>query len=464
MTARVYHPAGPTLKAFHESKAFVRGIRGPIGSGKTTAFTIELLRRARQQKPGPDGKRHTRFAIIRNTYGELTTTTLRTFHLWVPEFVGRFSKDAPLIHRIKTDEIDTEFIFVALDRPEDIRKLLSMELTGAGINEAREVPKAVLDTLTGRVGRYPPMPDGGPSWSGIIMDTNSPDTDHWWYRLAEEDTPEGFEFFAQPAGDGPDAENLENLPLDYYERVKAGKDDDWIKVYVRAEYGYAMDAKPVYPEYRDRTHVAEDVFPPIPGLPLYVGLDFGLTPAAIFAQRTARGQWRVCDEIVAEDMGVVRFADGLGAYLDENYPEYQVEAFGDPAGSARAQTDEKTCIDIVREYARIPCRPAPSNDFTLRREAVAVVLERLRDGDPGLIISPACRVLRKGFAGGYCYRRVQVAGDERYHDKAEKNQYSHPHDALQYLLSGAGEGRAVLRRTKRRDNPSQARTDYGVFT
>ena len=36
---------------------------------------------------------------------------------------------------------------------------------------------------------------------------------------------------------------------------------------------------------------------------------------------------------------------------------------------------------------------------------------RLVDGDPGLLLSPHCKVLRNGFAGGYHYRRVKVAGD-----------------------------------------------------
>ena len=67
---------------------------------------------------------------------------------------------------------------------------------------------------TGRVGRFPPAKGSAKGWSGIILDTNPPDTDHWWYRLAEEEQPKGFKFFSQPAGDGPDAENLENLPPD----------------------------------------------------------------------------------------------------------------------------------------------------------------------------------------------------------------------------------------------------------
>ena len=68
--------------------------------------------------------------------------------------------------------------------------------------------------------------EGEASWSGVLLDTNAPDTESWWYRLAEQETPDGWEFFRQPAGNDPNAENIENLPSGYYERLKTGKDED----------------------------------------------------------------------------------------------------------------------------------------------------------------------------------------------------------------------------------------------
>ena len=72
-------------------------------------------------------------------------------------------------------------------------------------------------------------------------------------------------------------------------------------------------------------------------------------------------------------------------------------------------------------------------------------MNRLIDGQAGFLLSPICKILRKGFAGGYHFKRVKVSGDERFHDKADKNSFSHPHDALQYMLSGGGEGAAIVR-------------------
>ena len=71
-----------------------------------------------------------------------------------------------------------EVIFLALDDESDIRKLLGAELTGVWFNEAREMQKSIIDAGTMRVGRYPPMRDGGPTWYGVIADTNAPEDDH----------------------------------------------------------------------------------------------------------------------------------------------------------------------------------------------------------------------------------------------------------------------------------------------
>ncbi len=80
-----YYPPGPVAAAYLTSPAFVCGIRGPIGSGKSVASVMKLMRIAKMHPVSPmDGKRHARFAITRNTYPELKTTTVKTFHAWVP--------------------------------------------------------------------------------------------------------------------------------------------------------------------------------------------------------------------------------------------------------------------------------------------------------------------------------------------------------------------------------------------
>ena len=58
----------------------VRFIVGPVGSGKSMGCIMELLRRARMQKPDANGRRNTRFALIRNTMQQLRTTVLSDVH------------------------------------------------------------------------------------------------------------------------------------------------------------------------------------------------------------------------------------------------------------------------------------------------------------------------------------------------------------------------------------------------
>lgn len=439
-----YRPSGKTLRGYIKSDAFVNGIRGPFGSGKSTASIMKLWRNVLRQPKAPDGIRYRRSIIVRNSYPELSTTTIKTWHQWWPSGFGRWVGQGPPRHHIRFDDIDWEVIFLALDRPDDIAKLLSSEPSDAWINEAREVPKAVLDALTGRVGRYPPVRDGGCAHPMVCMDTNPPDTDHWWYRLAEEERPEDFAFFAQPSGRSDEAENVEFLPPRYYERQMSGKDEAWIKVYVDGEYGFVQDGKPVFPEYKDGLHCQAVEL--IPKRPILAGMDFGLTPAAVIGQRLPSGVIVLRSEIVTEHMGARRFGEVVGAELRGRYRDFPVEAItGDPAGNQRSGIDEDETVFKILRAAGIDARPASTNDFTLRREAVAAALTRLVDGTPGLVLHPDCKVLRKGFMGGYRYRRVQVTGVERFHDVPEKNSYSHVCDAAQYALLGAGEGREVVR-------------------
>lgn len=59
------------------------------------------------------------------------------------------------------------------------------------------------------------------------------------------------------------------------------------------------------------------------------------------------------------------------------------------------------------------------------------------------LLDPACGVLRKGFKGGYKYRRIQVTGEERFTDEPMKNNYSHIADALQYAAMESGGIQAI---------------------
>lgn len=437
MEIRYSYKSVPTIKAFSQSNAFIRGLMGPFGSGKSSGCVIELLKRAMQQEPGRDGIRRTRWAVVRNTYPQLRDTSLKTVLDWLPEHhFGKYNSDEHTYYITAIDGCEIEIMFRALDNPRHIKNLLSLELTGAWVNEAREVPRAIIDGLQGRVGRFPAKKDGGATWFGIFMDTNPPDSDSWWYRLFEENLPDNAEIFKQPSGLSPHAENLSNLPDNYYTNLALGKDAEWVKVYVKGEYGFVIDGKPVYPEYNDNVHCQE--VEPTPKQIIYRGWDFGLTPACVFTQLPPLGYWAVLDELVSEDMGIERFADEVIAHCARAYPQLQFVDYGDPAGMAKSQTDEKTCFDILKAKG-IDIQPGEQSP-TFRQEAVKKRLNTMVGGKPGMLLHPRCKTLRKGFQGGYQFRRLQTSA-ERFTYKPDKNHYSHPHDALQYVatrLFGSG--------------------------
>lgn len=453
METLLYRP-DKTVKEFLLCNSFVIAIIGPIGSGKSVGCCIKLLQLAYSQAPDRTNVRRTRWAIIRNTYRELLDTTMATFFTWIDKESGTYSalnmtftieqhlEDNTIVH--------AEFLFRALDKPDDIKKLLSLELTGAWVNEARELPKAVIDMLQGRVGRYPSRYlHALPSWFGLILDTNPPPTDHWWYELFEEIKPDNHILFHQPSGLSKDAENINNLPPDYYKNMCAGKKVDWINIYVHGQYGFVADGKPIYPEYNDAIHYDSNLTPTnckalmyanntstkVTG---YVGIDFGLTPAAVIAIPTPTGQIQCIDELTTFNMGAVSFGKLLHSLLSQPlYKNVNWEIYGDPAGDQRAQTDEMTPFLILQEQG-VYASPTYTNDYTVRRECTAALLTALNfEGLPCLVLSQGTPMLRRALAGGYKYRRLKVSGDDKFHDKPDKNQYSHVAEALQYLVLGA---------------------------
>lgn len=478
-----FTPPGPVSRAFMKSRAFVRGIRGPVGSAKSTTSIMTLLMHWMQQQPIVDGRsnkcRKTRTAIIRNTTPMLKTTTVKTYEEWLPgEVFGDINYAPPMEHEIDIalgdgTRLVSEVLFLALDRPEDVRKLLSLELTLAFMNEARETGKTLVDGVTQRLRRYPRYADGGATYTGLLMDTNSPDDDHWWPIMSgdvpppdwmsEEDRrrlvkPANWEFFSQPPAMlevkddrgmvvgyevNPLAENIGNLDPEYYSGQIEGKSTAYINVYILNRYGSTADGRPVQPDFSIETHKAKQDLVPVPGIPLEAGVDFGLTPAAVIAQRI-RGRWLILAEVVLENAGAVQLADEINRVMQERFPKHKLRiVYGDPSGDNRPQTDSNADVPLrILRAKGIPARAAPSNDPDLRRTAGATPLKRMEAGYPAVLFDPSCKTLTAGLGGSWCYKRTRSSdGSERFLDKPEKTRFSHVGEAYEYLMLGAGEAR-----------------------
>ena len=201
------YETSPVAWSYRQCREFASFIIGPVGSGKSVPLLQRIWEHAKEQEPSADGKRRSRFAVVRNTMPELRSTTAVTYdQIYPDDQFGEIVWRSPATHHMRKNNVECEVNLIALDKPKDVKKLLSLELTGAAINEIREVPRSVVTRMTERVGRYG-VNERATTWRGIWADTNPPDTDHWLYGWHHQKTPAGFKFFQQPPG------VLEVLPL-----------------------------------------------------------------------------------------------------------------------------------------------------------------------------------------------------------------------------------------------------------
>ena len=421
-------------------------------SGKSSACVMEIIRRASLQEPGPDGIRRSRWAVVRNSYGQLKDTTIRTFHDWFPpKLFGEYRVTDHMFIITRLPGIHLEILFRALDRPDQVSNLLSLEVTSAWFNESREIPRTIIEAMDARIGRFPSKRDGGPTWYGMIMDTNPPDEDSYLYKMFEKVKPDGWKMFKQPSGLSARAENTKHLPKGYYSNLAKGKDEMYKRIYIHGQYGFLVTGKPVFQSFVDNVHVAPNIIEPIKGLDVILGFDFGLQPACAIGQIDPMGKLVILDELVSDGMGLRQFCESqLIPLLRRKYFGMSVMGYGDPSGASRAPTDESTCFEVLhsREVGLSGVIPAPTNAIMPRVSAVETFLNKMWQGEPAFLLSPNCHFLRKALNGAYHYEKEPKSQGEEYKAMPVKNFYSHVSDALQMLCMYLSEKESQDRRWK----------------
>lgn len=455
----IKYVASPTAARFHkDQKNFVRVVLGPVGGGKTVTCLMEILGKAFTQIPYKNIRR-TRWAVVRQTYPELKNTTLKTFQAWIPDKMCHVNMSPPYSGTIRQKlgdgtEVEAEIIFLALDQPDDVKKLKSIEFTGIFINEVRYCDETIFLTCKERIGRYPEMkPDEGffgASWNGIIADTNAWATTHWLYEMFDRgEVLEGHKLYEQPpaiywvrdeAKDkksvsgghwevNPDAENLRYLQPDYYQRQINGGKDDILRVELGLERGISRQGKPVFPNFSERLHVSPKPLMARRGLPLILAFDWMLNPACIIGQILPGGQLPIYDAISPADESLEEFLDDyVIPLLNKKYQGFKLIGVGDPSGRGRQGIDKRTPFTYLADRG-IQAKPAITNSFITRKETVDWFLDRHK-----LMLDPSLTILREGFAGGYHYAEMQgQASKGMFKETAVKNHYSHAMDAVQYL-------------------------------
>lgn len=467
----------PTGRIFHESDKFLKMICGPFGSGKSCCCAVDVLANACAQTPAPDNTRYVRVGVIRSTYPELISTTRRSLMEVLPSSCGTITSAAVsprgtyIIPLPDGTTLNLELELKALRTPDDCISLRSANWTFAWINEATSICPEILAEVLGRVGRYPSQDLGGIRWSGVIMDFNMPEQGSWLdtYTKNPEDNwlvvrqpPAAFKIEDENGNVtyevNPDAENLRNLgssePGDpdtfatdeekeaylrtrgmrYYRNqiatlLKDGRVDVVQNMYCMLDVPI-VEGKPVYPAFSRTRHVASSPIEPFPFHDIIVGMDqSGIHPAAVVLQNQ-KGRWCVLDEMYAENEGFENFLYGmLIPLLRSRYSTNPVVAAIDPSNK---RDDFQAVTPRARlEEAGIPAVTEISNSPKARIQAVDHMLN-LEVG--GLLVSPTCENLIRGFTHEYRYRRLRASGTlgAVYTPSPEKNDSSHYHDALQY--------------------------------
>ena len=471
---RIYEPAGQVLADFIADRSHVSVIRGPIGSGTSSASCIKIYAHAMEQRKGPNGKRRSRWAIVRNTYPELQNTTLATWLFWFPEnLYGKLWSERPMLHEIRVGDVELDVYFLALDDEADIKKLRSLELTGLWFNELEFIGKPIFDEAESRTGRFPSMAEGGSNWDGVIADLNAPNEDHWLPQmtgevplpddLSDEEAalmkwPHDWCYLVHPPAlleirspDGknvvgykpnPEAENLKWLKNGYYEEKMKGKKKAWIDSRLRNQIVFVIDGDPVWTSFNPDTHIAAEPLYPVKGHEVIIGMDFGRRPCAVFMQ-VVNNRVLIQYELRAYGASAVTFAPIFKRFLETHYPGFAYRIYGDPKGQDKGQADDRTAYEVFAANG-ITVTPAPvkNNHLATRLAAVDSLLNSMHHGAPRFLLSPTgCPTLKAAMSGRYHIRKGALGDPEPVKDK-----YSDVADCVQYGALGMGEGRAMTGR------------------
>lgn len=485
---------GPIADGFLHSRAFICGIIGPVGSGKTMTAAQKLLRVGALQRGVKDERtgitrRRARCGVIRESYPNIEANVLKSWFNLVPEEEGKFSWRAPYVHTfskvLRRDQVDgrpidildmeVEFRAIGDKTVEEITR--GWEINAAWIDEYDLQPPQLLSFLTGRVGRFSDMDASLVVDPQIIASLNMPYIDNHAYKLlVDEELGELdpnkdpdlaaalngrklVECFIQPDALSEKAENIHNLAggRGYYVLQAAANKNvpGYSDRMIRNKPIPMQFGQPVNPGFQYVDHVREGLeFDP--RRKLIVGMDQGLFAAAVALQRDPMGNIRTLRERVfmredgkaLADIGPTAFGNAVKAMLAEHFPDVRedwIRVVCDPAafnGGDRVDNE----VDWVRAVAKVlglKIHRAKSNSPNLRNSAIWNAMDKRG----GYLVDKRCKHLIKAHLGGYRYAKAEMAatgtggGEVKGHLEIANTIYTHVADAEQY---GALEGEHVI--------------------
>jgi hypothetical protein len=484
---------GPIADAFMRSRAFICGIIGPVGSGKTMAALQKGIRVGAMQKGVVDDNgvtwRKARIGVIRESYPSLESTTLKSWFTIIPKEEGNFNARAPFTHQFRKilrregnrkdgrpiDILDIEFEFRAIGDQSVEEACRGWEVNAVIVDEADLQPVNLVPFLTGRVGRFSDLDPSLVVDPQIILSLNMPDIENHIYKLlmdrelavdlTDEERAELekvlagrplIECFVQPGGREDNAENLHNLSggRGYYVlQIASNK-------HVPGYVDRMVDNKPVPIQHGQAVnggfsftrHVREVKFDP--RRKLIVGVDQGLFAAAVALQRDWLNNIRTLCEVVntvrgesgqtvLRKVGPTAFGERLKGALAERFPGIRpdsIRVVADPAAFAAddREDNEHDWLLAFQKALGLRVHRAKSNRQALRNEAIW----KAQKETDAYWVDPSCKHLIKGHGGGYRYQKAELGtGEIRGHLEIANTIYTHVCDAEQYA---ALEGEHVI--------------------
>lgn len=316
-------------KGFIESRAKADLFSSRLGEGKSTALAFSAYLHTRHN-PGA------RWALIRDTYENLSKTTQKTFFHWFPPGVCGTYHGGNKTFTWASGIAQGEVVFMGMDAAQDATKLMSLELAGFGMDEPAPalgnagINEFIFDMAISRLRM------SGMNWYGAKLAENNPDEAHWTYKKFVSPGTDGFVLW-QPQI----PENIANLPREYYSQLRDlwKHRPDLVRRFVDGEFGFQAIGKNVTPQWNDKLHLAVGLAP-VARTELICCWDFGHTPVCIVTQITPIGHWDILDACCGVDMGAEELImDQVRPLLLDYKRRHNVtwRHIGDPAGKIRSQ-------------------------------------------------------------------------------------------------------------------------------
>ena len=307
------------MRFWGSTKRF-RGFIGGLGSGKTRAGTVEVLR----QPPDTTG------AVVCPTYKMLKDTIIPTIKEVAKEFLQTFNKS----DMVMTFVNGTTLLLRSSDDPESLR---GPNLGFVWMDEPALQTHLTYKIMLGRLRRDP----------GRLWITGTPAGRNWLYKVFVENADEDTEIFHASSYDNP------FLPDYYLKSLDKSYEGSFHKQEVGGEFVEWID-KPVYPGYRSDRNLSDGLRDSAyrPWSPLALCCDFNHRIMSWPVGQVIDGQPVVLTEITDEETQV---RDMCRKFRRE-FPSHKggLWLYADASGGAETATADSAFTQIEDEFSTYP--------------------------------------------------------------------------------------------------------------